>query len=136
MNKTKEQVAGKLFRIAMDKLMSMKRLKSVKAFPVCSLGDEGCMKISPWRSVYPRLTPTPTATPVVCNLFTMVNSDVDKTAVKCQCGEFTHYVQIFKTLSRTTCINYCLFEKHYLACLLYTSPSPRDQRGSRMPSSA
>ena len=25
---------------------------------------------------------------------------------------------------------------HYLSCLLYTSPSPRDQRGSRMPSSA
>ena len=25
---------------------------------------------------------------------------------------------------------------HYLLCLLYTSPSPRDQRGSRMPSSA
>ena len=24
----------------------------------------------------------------------------------------------------------------YCACLLYTSPSPRDQRGSRMPSSA
>ena len=24
----------------------------------------------------------------------------------------------------------------HLACLLYTSPSPRDQRGSRMPSSA
>ena len=24
----------------------------------------------------------------------------------------------------------------YMACLLYTSPSPRDQRGSRMPSSA
>ena len=24
----------------------------------------------------------------------------------------------------------------YKACLLYTSPSPRDQRGSRMPSSA
>ena len=27
-------------------------------------------------------------------------------------------------------------EKAYSACLLYTSPSPRDQRGSRMPSSA
>ena len=30
-------------------------------------------------------------------------------------------------------------EKHYDkfdSCLLYTSPSPRDQRGSRMPSSA
>ena len=26
--------------------------------------------------------------------------------------------------------------KHHLNCLLYTSPSPRDQRGSRMPSSA
>ena len=24
----------------------------------------------------------------------------------------------------------------YMGCLLYTSPSPRDQRGSRMPSSA
>ena len=26
--------------------------------------------------------------------------------------------------------------KHRKPCLLYTSPSPRDQRGSRMPSSA
>ena len=26
--------------------------------------------------------------------------------------------------------------RHALSCLLYTSPSPRDQRGSRMPSSA
>ena len=25
---------------------------------------------------------------------------------------------------------------HFDSCLLYTSPSPRDQRGSRMPSSA
>ena len=25
---------------------------------------------------------------------------------------------------------------HSMGCLLYTSPSPRDQRGSRMPSSA
>ena len=30
-----------------------------------------------------------------------------------------------------------VFFKHkYITCLLYTSPSPRDQRGSRMPSSA
>ena len=27
-------------------------------------------------------------------------------------------------------------EYHFPTCLLYTSPSPRDQRGSRMPSSA
>ena len=26
--------------------------------------------------------------------------------------------------------------RHHQGCLLYTSPSPRDQRGSRMPSSA
>ena len=34
---------------------------------------------------------------------------------------------------------YYLAKKHNMkniACLLYTSPSPRDQRGSRMPSSA
>ena len=29
-----------------------------------------------------------------------------------------------------------LINSEYDACLLYTSPSPRDQRGSRMPSSA
>ena len=42
--------------------------------------------------------------------------------------------------------NFDLFEIHqdvddivghlWMTCLLYTSPSPRDQRGSRMPSSA
>ena len=32
---------------------------------------------------------------------------------------------------------YCLAtEAHVRGCLLYTSPSPRDQRGARMPSSA
>jgi len=30
----------------------------------------------------------------------------------------------------------CSLERHMKCCLLYTSPSPRDQRGSRMPSSA
>ena len=31
----------------------------------------------------------------------------------------------------------CSLDKyHYNPCLLYTSPSPRDQRGTRMPSSA
>ena len=32
--------------------------------------------------------------------------------------------------------NYSLKAAWYRLCLLYTSPSPRDQRGSRMPSSA
>ena len=29
-----------------------------------------------------------------------------------------------------------VFSHEVMGCLLYTSPSPRDQRGSRMPSSA
>ena len=32
--------------------------------------------------------------------------------------------------------NLTLKDPHVYICLLYTSPSPRDQRGSRMPSSA
>ena len=31
---------------------------------------------------------------------------------------------------------YSILNEIYHTCLLYTSPSPRDQRGSRMPSSA
>ena len=38
-----------------------------------------------------------------------------------------------KTWLYTVCRNRAL---DVLSCLLYTSPSPRDQRGSRMPSSA
>ena len=34
----------------------------------------------------------------------------------------------------TASVNYTT--AHWQGCLLYTSPSPRDQRGSRMPSSA
>ena len=34
------------------------------------------------------------------------------------------------------CIDPAAIRKYVLSCLLYTSPSPRDQRGSRMPSSA
>ena len=37
--------------------------------------------------------------------------------------------------SKLKASNACLEDVHY-GCLLYTSPSPRDQRGSRMPSSA
>ena len=32
--------------------------------------------------------------------------------------------------------HWSVFEQATMTCLLYTSPSPRDQRGSRMPSSA
>ena len=40
--------------------------------------------------------------------------------------------QIIQVFVSTICIGFIFF---YI-CLLYTSPSPRDQRGSRMPSSA
>ena len=33
-------------------------------------------------------------------------------------------------------VSYALIDRQNENCLLYTSPSPRDQRGSRMPSSA
>ena len=42
------------------------------------------------------------------------------------------YEQALKSGEALSGIN---FDKIY-SCLLYTSPSPRDQRGSRMPSSA
>ena len=41
--------------------------------------------------------------------------------------------------AKSICLNFGLAEQYAGACylcLLYTSPSPRDQRGSRMPSSA
>ena len=44
-----------------------------------------------------------------------------------------------KTLRQSCQLNMSLCfnkTKRYNSCLLYTSPSPRDQRGSRMPSSA
>ena len=36
----------------------------------------------------------------------------------------------------SVCIDDCVELSRYLDCLLYTSPSPRDMRRSRMPSSA
>ena len=56
-----------------------------------------------------------------------------------------HYIMTFdfESLSEELSINYLINHFEYLkdfytnkSCLLYTSPSPRDQRGSRMPSSA
>ena len=40
------------------------------------------------------------------------------------------------TPGRTQEVNYFEAGDNHYFCLLYTSPSPRDQRGSRMPSSA
>ena len=50
-------------------------------------------------------------------------------------------VQVFKTFVKDPAVSTFTFIKNVISgifssCLLYTSPSPRDQRGSRMPSSA
>ena len=48
-------------------------------------------------------------------------------------GPFDNTVELFKKAGQSA----DFFNTAYgYACLLYTSPSPRDQRGSRMPSSA
>ena len=62
--------------------------------------------------------------------------DIDKMTLALD-KEYTEYKAKIKTL-----LSYPAFtlqtipEKDAYRCLLYTSPSPRDQRGSRMPSSA
>ena len=52
---------------------------------------------------------------------------------------FKSLVSSYKTVIKTLRVvpkKKALLKKHHKICLLYTSPSPRDQRGSRMPSSA
>ena len=49
-------------------------------------------------------------------------------------GNHTTFLDAKKLISPK--LNYGSRKEILLACLLYTSPSPRDQRGSRMPSSA
>ena len=48
---------------------------------------------------------------------------------------FSHCV-VFKTDDGLVCFDTSNEHGGHKCCLLYTSPSPRDQRGSRMPSSA
>ena len=47
--------------------------------------------------------------------------------------DFGNWTLLEKTLDR---VKASIFDAPIISCLLYTSPSPRDQRGSRMPSSA
>ena len=47
-----------------------------------------------------------------------------------------HTAATLSTLARQQTTLLAALPPRYSDCLLYTSPSPRDQRGSRMPSSA
>ena len=54
---------------------------------------------------------------------------------------YSHLNNTVDILDRNIVMDYFRHENHWQSsqkknCLLYTSPSPRDQRGSRMPSSA
>ena len=49
-------------------------------------------------------------------------------------GSFQQYLETFGMKMESD--PYRLDIAKFILCLLYTSPSPRDQRGSRMPSSA
>ena len=51
-------------------------------------------------------------------------------------GDLTGFQDFAKLISVLLISLVCLLSQLLWACLLYTSPSPRDQRGSRMPSSA
>ena len=46
------------------------------------------------------------------------------------------YLRSHQTIRHKPTASAAPFTEHRQCCLLYTSPSPRDQRGSRMPSSA
>ena len=57
--------------------------------------------------------------------------------VKEESGLIVHNIRYIKSQSWPFPSQLMLgFHADYKSCLLYTSPSPRDQRGSRMPSSA
>ena len=68
----------------------------------------------------------------------VIDNNVHNSLMNCIHGKKS--VCIFKLESfneHDLAINvYSMNNIHYQCCLLYTSPSPRDQRGSRMPSSA
>ena len=51
-----------------------------------------------------------------------------------RCGEQATWCWLVDELH--ACLERVTMERAHSICLLYTSPSPRDQRGSRMPSSA
>ena len=55
---------------------------------------------------------------------------------KCAFVYMRHGDKLYDRWVRTHKTRSFVVDFHRYACLLYTSPSPRDQRGSRMPSSA
>ena len=78
---------------------------------------------------------------VLANVRKEVDAEIELGVIvpipKDMAGGYTHsrHKQNFFILQKAGNLYQVTGEEKY-ACLLYTSPSPRDQRGSRMPSSA
>ena len=76
-----------------------------------------------------------------CLLFVLLLSMSDSRSAHAQNGRLDSLQTVaessgFTETSTSAQVEQFLSEASKAACLLYTSPSPRDQRGSRMPSSA
>ena len=66
-------------------------------------------------------------------LFQISDETISRTSLnKDHCG----FVNMELPLTVNSLLSGHIVQGHVDGCLLYTSPSPRDQRGSRMPSSA
>ena len=63
--------------------------------------------------------------PVICYAFMQAVGQINDHSTDCHAYAAARDRRSRRRIGMTVC-----------ACLLYTSPSPRDQRGSRMPSSA
>ena len=66
---------------------------------------------------------------LIDNNYLVIKNFIDVERAAALCEEFKNHCE-----SNNLPGDHQVEESH--ACLLYTSPSPRDQRGSRMPSSA
>ena len=68
-----------------------------------------------------------------CNICIEDFSKQKRKSIKCEYCEFTACKECFEKWILTENVAKCMNND---CCLLYTSPSPRDMRRSRMPSSA
>ena len=115
-------------KLALGELLEGMGVNIIEAgFPAASIGDFEAVREIAQRS----------KTAVICGLARSTPSDIDR------CAEAVR--QAARPRIHTFISTSPVHMKHKLkmgenavleACLLYTSPSPRDQRGSRMPSSA
>ena len=109
---------------------SVLTIKSAQSNLTISLQAKQEKKVTEVAVIPPdnEVAPAPVITPPPAELTSSVRFNFLEREIKKFLNQKTDLVLI-----PTTSIN---SKSHKKGCLLYTSPSPRDQRGSRMPSSA